>query len=589
MNTKKTNCLKRIVSLVFLICLMSIISTRPTKADIETTTVYVTKTEDTNGSCTVTDCSLREAIAAVSPGGTIIFNSSTMGSNSITLGSTLLVDKDLTIDGSDFYPLYIGIHGDDTYDVFYIVTGVTAYFERLAIRDGSDVSGGGIHHEGDFLQIKDCWIRDNTSILFGGAIYNNSELEIIDSNLYENTTLAYGGAIHNTENGVLTITDTKFHTNSAAEDGGAIYNQGGTVTISGGNFYGNSTTSVTSGDGGAVANNGGSLTISGTKFEWNSAAFSGGAIYNESGSLTISDSNFYSNTALNADGGAIYNLEGTVNISQGSEFLDNTTALDSSGNGGAVANEGGSLTISNARFDSNTADFFGGAIYNEVGTLSITDSMVWMNSGVNGGAIYIANMSDMASISGSTFAHNFADGLGGAIYISTLFSSKINNSTFFDNYAGTGAGVYNAYNLTINNCTLADNHVTSSNVGVEVHNTSFGTLYLRNSILANSGTGWDCVNLGTVHDTNNLIEANDPNNRCGIPLITADPMLGPMGEHGGPTETRDLLPGSPAINAGDDATCEDTDQRGVHRPVGSHCDIGSVEKAYFIYLPLIMR
>jgi len=64
-------------------------------------------------------------------------------------------------------------------------------------------------------------------------------------------------------------------------------------------------------------------------------------------------------------------------------------------------------------------------------------------------------------------------------------------------------------------------------------------------------------------------------------LVVADAMLGPLQDNGGPTETHDLLPGSPAIDAGSmDCPPPDTDQRGVARPQGMDCDIGAVE-----YLP----
>ena len=43
--------------------------------------------------------------------------------------------------------------------------------------------------------------------------------------------------------------------------------------------------------------------------------------------------------------------------------------------------------------------------------------------------------------------------------------------------------------------------------------------------------------------------------------------------------------GSPAIDAGNDGTCASTDQRGVIRPQGSHCDIGAYEYAYQDVLP----
>ena len=54
-----------------------------------------------------------------------------------------------------------------------------------------------------------------------------------------------------------------------------------------------------------------------------------------------------------------------------------------------------------------------------------------------------------------------------------------------------------------------------------------------------------------------------------------DPLLGPLQNNGGPTETHALLPDSPAIDAGADTACPAADQRGVARPLGSACDIGA--------------
>ena len=59
-------------------------------------------------------------------------------------------------------------------------------------------------------------------------------------------------------------------------------------------------------------------------------------------------------------------------------------------------------------------------------------------------------------------------------------------------------------------------------------------------------------------------------------LQSIDPVLGALADNGGPTLTHGLLPGSPAINAGDDADCPATDQRGAARPTAA-CDIGAYE------------
>ena len=57
-----------------------------------------------------------------------------------------------------------------------------------------------------------------------------------------------------------------------------------------------------------------------------------------------------------------------------------------------------------------------------------------------------------------------------------------------------------------------------------------------------------------------------------------DPKLGALALNGGPTRTHALLSGSPAIDAASSADCPAKDQRGVTRPQGAGCDMGSYEK-----------
>ncbi len=61
-------------------------------------------------------------------------------------------------------------------------------------------------------------------------------------------------------------------------------------------------------------------------------------------------------------------------------------------------------------------------------------------------------------------------------------------------------------------------------------------------------------------------------------ILGQDPLLGPLQNDGGSTQTQVPLVGSPAI-----------DQRGWHRPIGLSCDIGAVEAGLPVYLPLIQR
>jgi hypothetical protein len=84
--------------------------------------------------------------------------------------------------------------------------------------------------------------------------------------------------------------------------------------------------------------------------------------------------------------------------------------------------------------------------------------------------------------------------------------------------------------------------------------------------------------------TNCSIQGLSPTDITGL-----DPLLSPLGHHGGPTFNHVLLPGSPAIEAGSPGACPSPDQRGLPRPVGSNCDIGAVEDLEDLFLPLLMR
>ena len=72
---------------------------------------------------------------------------------------------------------------------------------------------------------------------------------------------------------------------------------------------------------------------------------------------------------------------------------------------------------------------------------------------------------------------------------------------------------------------------------------------------------------------NSLLAWNSPPGNDSFP----DPKLGPLADNGGPTLTMALLPGSPAIDAGNTSLAPATDQRGFPRPAGLAADIGAFE------------
>jgi hypothetical protein len=102
---------------------------------------------------------------------------------------------------------------------------------------------------------------------------------------------------------------------------------------------------------------------------------------------------------------------------------------------------------------------------------------------------------------------------------------------------------------------------------------------LNNSIVANSPEGGDIVNSdsgSTLRGSHNLVEDGS-----GLPgWLSGDPRLGPLQDNGGPTQTMALLPGSAAIDAGDNTlvpTGVSTDQRGRDRFINGITDLGAFE------------
>jgi hypothetical protein len=227
--------------------------------------------------------------------------------------------------------------------------------------------------------------------------------------------------------------------------------------------------------------------------------------------------------------------------------------------GGGIYNAQGTVTISNSTLSGNTArvgcrECFagGGAIFN-LGTTTINDSTLSGNSAVSSGIEGRAG--------------------GGAVYNAATL--MINNSTLNGN---TGAGaIDNGATVTISSSTL------SGNTG-DIYNT--GSATLQNTIVANSSRGPDCSGTMTSKGYN---LSSDPSCDLSGPgdMNDINPVLGPLQNNGGPTQTMALLAGSPAIDAGNPSGCTDgqghlltTDQRGDPRPDkedGGGCDIGAYE------------
>ena len=205
--------------------------------------------------------------------------------------------------------------------------------------------------------------------------------------------------------------------------------------------------------------------------------------------------------------------------------------------GGGISNSG-TLTLMNCSLSGNSA-LSGGGIYNYAGTLTITGSTISANSAsADGGGIF--NDSGAVTVVSSTFGGN---------------SASENN----------GGGVYNnSGTIILSSSTL------SGNFGDGIFNGS-GTVTVSSSVVAGNTTGTDPEISGSYAASDSLIGGN--------------PLLAPLGNYGGPTQTMAPLSDSPALSAGDPNAVDPngnpitTDQRGFARPHGTGAtpDIGAFQ------------
>jgi cysteine-rich repeat protein len=207
---------------------------------------------------------------------------------------------------------------------------------------------------------------------------------------------------------------------------------------------------------------------------------------------------------------------------------------------GAIVNNGGTLVLTNCTLSDNSGGDFGGGIANLYGTVTLANCTLSSNSG-----------------------------------------------------GDHGCGISNWGNATLTNCTLNGTSIFNSRGCFGC--TGGGTLTLANTIVANSPANspseGDCTAWITDGGHNLIENATNPNgltNGVNGNIVGVDPLLGPLANNGGPTQTIALLPNSPAINAGDPAVCVNApvngvDQRGYARPGSGHtqCSIGAYEADAF--------
>ncbi len=449
-----------------------------------------------------------------------------------------------------------GTGGVLTDTVSFYVEGTIIVNSQLLVNAGGPlvIDGGGVITTSGGGTTRVWWFQEGELIL--------KSLAIVDGG-------ANSGAGLYKYSGNLSVINCTFSNNSANQQGigGGIYNMEGPLIVVDSIFSGNRAQNP----GGGIFNSG-TMTVTNSTFSGNESDLWGGGIYNPR-YLTISNSVFSGNHAA-AAGGGIYNSN-TMFIAS-TVFSGNT----SGGVGGGIHNDYSPSTISDTTLLGNTATYFGGGISN-FGELSVNNSTISGNGSIYGGGIFNGNYDNYSKLTviNSTISGNNAFDLGGGICNGIYYNADyygtitVTNSTLSNNNANNGGGIYNFPDL--------------------------GLTTLYNSIVTYSTNGDNCAGYSITDAGYNIEDTNtcgfDPANGS---KPNTDPKLGLLRNNGGPTTTHALLFGSPAIDAGDDANCPATDQRGVIRPIDGDedgeavCDIGAFEAvppANEIYLPVITK
>jgi CSLREA domain-containing protein len=369
----------------------------------------VTTTADTtDGLCTSSDCSLRDAVR---------MSNSCPGTQNITLrpgtytltrlgtgeDTALRGDLDITdsvyIYGVEGMPVIDGNSIDRVFDVF---PGTTVFIENLIIQHGLSEDGGGIRNQG-ILDLNNVTLQEN----------------VVTTPVDPAAATGGGGGILTTGEGNLTMQGSYVTGNSAFQGGGiAAYPRGASPE--------NRVEIVNS-------------VISG-----NNASSSGGGLYlYVSLQASLLNVEIGDNTAASDSGDGLWNGS-TLN-------LENVHIYDNRGGiyGGGIYNYmAGHLTASNVLIENNLTRF-GGGIYN------MGDARFFMSAIVNnqvergeGGGIFNTGPDTYLIFDNSTISGNQAEGLANTGMFGMYFTTVANN---------TGAGVKTYGASRIENSILAGN------------------------------------------------------------------------------------------------------------------------------------
>jgi CSLREA domain-containing protein len=317
-------------------------------------------------------------------------------------------------------------------------------------------AGGGIEGTaGAVTTLTDVILSGNTtgpSPGNGGGLHQTGAgtIRITEGQVTGNTAASEGGGLWNSAAATMTVTGTRIANNTAAgavadNGGGGLFNDGadnvgGTLNVIDATISNNAATGL-SGSGGGILNDEGTLNVEGGTIEANSAERAGGGIEANVGRTNLDGVLIRNNvTGDNPGNGGALHLTGAGRVDVlGGTITGNIAAAEGGGlwNSGSGIMSVSGVTLAANRANGTAADQGGGALYNDGGTLTAVNS---------------------------TLSGNQATTLGGGV-LTVGGSARLTNVTVANNTAPNGAGVAGvgtppAGAVTLANSIVADNNNT---------------------------------------------------------------------------------------------------------------------------------
>jgi hypothetical protein len=339
-----------------------------------------------------------------------------------------------------------------------------------------------------------------------------------------------------------------------------------------------------------------------------------GAIAVEQPMFIVGFANRGSLTISGADVSRVFEVKDAQSVTLKDVTL---THGDDDGCGGAVYGKGNqTLTLDNVAVTQSSAFFGGGVCAVSQSTLVLLGSRISGNDAAFGGGLYVGQSAYYLGASRTTISANTARRAGGGVYLGNVERSAIVFSLIAGNsvpapaeyfYSAQGGGLVAAgigsKGLRIVATTITGNNSYAAGSALRIMDPLSGdrTKLINATVAGNSsGTGGSAISAeGTPLLLSAIVADNGGGDLAGAftsnyslirnpggaqisgnhNVLGADPLLGPLADHGGPTLCMLPAPGSPVVGAGHvvaEFGDAQLDQR-LYSFVGTR-DIGAVER-----------